>query len=79
MIKTNFAKIKTQDVMTVADFGRLLKQNGFEFNRRFSSDEFRIFVSQDGQWICHIVRNIAKFYSTQDQKQVRHQIHLTRA
>lgn len=76
MIKTNFNALKQQDVMSIPEFGQLLKQQGFQFMKRYSTDEHRIFVSQDGRFVIHILRNEAKIYSTQDQKKCLHTIGL---
>lgn len=78
MIKTNFNSLKQQDVIPIPEFGKLLKDQGFQFMKRYSTDEHRIFVSQDGRFVIHIIRNEAKIYSTQDQKTCLHAIGLSK-
>lgn len=76
MIKTNFNEVKQHDVMGIGDFGQMLKNNGFKFMKRYSTDEHRIFVSEDGRFVIHVLRNEAKIYSTKDQKTCLHVIGL---
>lgn len=76
MIKTDFNELKKYDVLSVAEFGQLIKGQGFQLAKRFSTEDHRVFVSQDGRFVIHVVRNAAKIYSTQDQKNLLHTIHL---
>lgn len=65
---TDINTIKQWDNIQLNDLPQVLKQQEFKFVPRFSTEDHRIFVSQDGQYMINIIRNTGKVYSTKNQK-----------
>lgn len=72
MVRTDLDTIKQWSTIALQELPYKLKEQGFQFVPRFSTDEHRIFVSQDGQYLINIVQNTAKVYSTKNQKVALH-------
>ncbi|QCW18716.1 hypothetical protein SEPL_377 [Salmonella phage SE_PL] len=69
---TDLNAIKQWSTIPLKELPQLLKQQGFQFVPRFSTEDHRIFVSQDGQYLINIIRNTGKVYSTKNQKSPLH-------
>lgn len=73
MIKTtDINKIRTWGRVPVNELMAYLKGEGFEYVKQFSTDEHKIFVSQDGEYMVNLVKNLGKVYSTKNQKKPLH-------
>jgi hypothetical protein len=72
MIQTDINKILLWNKVQLDQLPVILKEQGFQFVKSFSTDEHRIFVSQDGQYKIIIHKNIGKVYSTKSNKHCLH-------
>ena len=61
MIKsTDINKIKTWTKIPVNELVAYLQGEGFGFVKQFSTDEHKIFVSHDGEYMINLVKNLGK-------------------
>ncbi|QOI72542.1 hypothetical protein pEaSNUABM50_00552 [Erwinia phage pEa_SNUABM_50] len=72
MIRPDMNVIQRWNTVKVSDLPELLKSQGFHFVKSFSTDEHRIFVSQDNSLMIIFERNVGKVYSTRNRKQSLH-------
>ncbi|UYE98955.1 structural protein [Xanthomonas phage XbC2] len=72
MIHTNFEAVKSWKDIPISKLGDLLKTQGFQFVKTFSTDEHRIFVNQENTLMVVFERNVGKVYSTRNKKEVLH-------
>ncbi len=72
MIHPNMNVIKKWNSVKISKLGELLKSQGFHFVKSFSTDEHRIFVSEDNSLMIIFERNVGKVYNTKDRKTALH-------
>jgi hypothetical protein len=72
MIRSDMNVIKNWNSVKMSDLAGLLKSQGFHFVKAFSTDEHRIFVSQDNTLMIIFERNVGKVYNTKDKKTPLH-------
>ena len=72
MIHPNMNVIKKWNSVKISQLGDLLKSQGFHFVKSFSTDEHRIFVSEDNTLMIIFERNVGKVYNTKDRKSPLH-------
>lgn len=64
MVVTDINTVETWHKVQLDQLPRLLKEQGFQYIKSFSTDEHRIFVSQDGNYKIIIHKNVGKVYPT---------------
>lgn len=64
MIQTDINKILQWNKIPLDQLPQVLKDQGFQFAKAFSTDEHRIFVSQDGKFKITIHKTVGKVYAT---------------
>ena len=72
MIHPDMNVIKTWNTVIISELADLLKSQGFHFVKAFSTDEHRIFTSEDNSLMVVFERNVGKVYSTKNRKEVLH-------
>lgn len=72
MIHPDMNIIKKWGTVKISQLGDLLKSEGFHFVKAFSTDEHRIFVSEDNSLMIIFERNVGKVYNTKDRKSALH-------
>ncbi|SOK58793.1 hypothetical protein [Yersinia phage fHe-Yen9-04] len=72
MIHPNMNVIQHWQGVKISELGDLLKSQGFHFVKSFSTDEMRIFVSEDHTLMIIFERNVGKVYNTKDKKNTLH-------
>jgi hypothetical protein len=72
MIHPNMNIIKHWNSVKISELADLLKSQGFHFVKSFSTDEHRIFVSEDNSLMIIFERNVGKVYNTKDRKAPLH-------
>lgn len=72
MIRPDMNVIKKWNSVKISELADLLKSQGFHFVKPFSTDEHRIFVSQDNSLMIIFERNVGKVYNTKDRKTPLH-------
>lgn len=72
MIHPDMNVIKKWNAVKMDELGDLLKSQGFHFIKTFSTDEHRIFVSEDNTLLIIFERNVGKVYHTKNQKSPLH-------
>jgi|AGFT01.1.fsa_nt_gi hypothetical protein len=72
MIRTDLDTVKQWSTIQLDQLPQTLKSQGFQFVPKFSTDDHRIFVSQDGQYMMNIAQSTGKVYSTKNQKAPLH-------
>lgn len=72
MIHPDMNVIKRWNTVKISELGDLLKSQGFHFVKSFSTDEHRIFVSEDNSLMINFERNVGRVYNTKDRKTPLH-------
>lgn len=70
--KTNMGSIMNTKKITVKDLAQFLYREGFKGESRFSTEDMRIFVSEDSDYMIVISGSLGKVYSTRNQKKPLH-------
>lgn len=68
MVKTDINKVETWHKVQLGQLPQLLKDQGFQYVKSFSTDEHRIFVSQDGNYKIIIHKTVGKVYPTRSNQ-----------
>lgn len=68
MAQPNLNAIMQWNSVPISDFGNLLKQQGFNFNKTASFEDHRVFTSHDGKVNIVLDRNDAKVYANGNNK-----------
>jgi len=58
--------------INIRDLANFLYQEGFKGESRFSTEDLRIYVSDDGKYMITLAGRLGKIYSTQNQKKPLH-------
>lgn len=65
------ALLKVQRI-NIKDLARFLYQEGFKSESRFSTEDMRIYVSEDSKYMIVLRGRLGKVYSTANQKKALH-------
>lgn len=68
MVKTDLNTVQSWHKVQLDQLPQLLKDQGFQYVKAFSTDEHRIFVSQDGNYKLIIHKNVGKLYPTKNNQ-----------
>lgn len=72
MVQTDINQILKWNKIPLDQLPQVLKEQGFQYVKSFSTDEHRIFVSMDGKFKIIIHKNVGKVYSTKSNKHCLH-------
>ncbi len=73
MIKhTDFNEIKKWKTVPFSQLGHLLQAQGFKYAKTFSTDEIKMFKSDDNKYTIVFNGNLAKVYAAGNMKQYVH-------
>lgn len=70
--KTNMGSIMDTKKISIKDLAHFLYREGFKGESRFSTEDMRIFVSEDSDYLIVVQGQLGKVYSTRNQKQPLH-------
>lgn len=75
---TDINTVLQWDSLPVQKLGEYLHSEGFKFAKQFSTDEIRYFLSDNGQYMIVLVKDLGKVYRTDNQKKALHMFSVVR-
>lgn len=70
--KTDLGSIMGTNKISIRDLAQFLYKEGFKGESRFSTDDMRIFVSEDSDYMIVVQGQLGKLYSTRNQRKPLH-------